>query len=534
MGHFHRVGGRADRLVSRTETPAASALEPRPWRRAICWLAFLAPFFYLTYGAANSLAARRQRCSLHRVRVGTPHSVSRLDHHSVLVDQRLLWSVALRLRNESRARYPWPAPAHRAGRGGRRASFCFRSSSRFSSRRPTACRLLFAALTSFDKPFNQAPSLHIALLVILWRLYAKHLPRLRAMAAAHLVRAGRRVGAHHLSASFLRHSDRGAARRLLHVAVAGARDKSRWQRRRSRPTADVWSLATRYLIGGGLIATLAVWIGGAGLWLLWPAVSLVLVAANYAVLGPEGFQKDADGRMSLAARLLLAPYLAGAFVNSRSWTRHEPKPVAIGDGVWLGRIPLAREATELRHRRRSVRRTAGRSHGAGRWMCIPMLDLVPPQPAQLRTRGGKHRARPLAGPVLVCCALGYSRSAAAVATWLLTSNPAERIERGHREGPSGAASHRHRCGAARRHRDRSGADAHDRADANLLVLCSRPARSRPNRRPAVAAAHRGGAHRHPGLSGADAGRRRGCWSGLAMLVALAGLRGGVLRDPRRL
>ena len=80
-------------------------------------------------------------------------------------------------------------------------------------------------------------------------------------------------------------------------------------------------------------------MGGAGLWLLWPAVSLLLVAANYAVFGPEGFQKDGNGRMSLAARLLLAPYLAAAFVNSRSWTRHEPAPVAIADGVWLGRIP---------------------------------------------------------------------------------------------------------------------------------------------------------------------------------------------------
>ena len=36
--------------------------------------------------------------------------------------------------------------------------------------------LLFVALTSFDRPFNQAPSLHIALLVILWCLYEKHVP----------------------------------------------------------------------------------------------------------------------------------------------------------------------------------------------------------------------------------------------------------------------------------------------------------------------------------------------------------------------
>lgn len=51
---------------------------------------------------------------------------------------------------------------------------------KFSFARPATHglpRLLFAALTSFDRPFNQAPSLHIALLVILWCLYEKHVPR---------------------------------------------------------------------------------------------------------------------------------------------------------------------------------------------------------------------------------------------------------------------------------------------------------------------------------------------------------------------
>ena len=31
----------------------------RPWPRALAWLAFLAPFFFLTYNFANAAAGRR-------------------------------------------------------------------------------------------------------------------------------------------------------------------------------------------------------------------------------------------------------------------------------------------------------------------------------------------------------------------------------------------------------------------------------------------------------------------------------------------
>ena len=142
--------------------------------------------------------------------------------------------------------------------------------------------------------------------------------------------------------------------------------------------------------------------------------------------------------MSLAARLLLAPYLAGAFVNSRSWTWHEPKPVAISDGVWLWRIPLAREATDFATVVDLCAELPGAAT-AGTWTCIPMLDLVPPEPAQLRYAAASIERARCAGSVLVCCALGYSRSAAAVATWLVTSeraeNMSEAIEKVHRARP---------------------------------------------------------------------------------------------------
>jgi protein-tyrosine phosphatase len=55
---------------------------------------------------------------------------------------------------------------------------------------------------------------------------------------------------------------------------------------------------------------------------------------------------------------------------------------------------------------------------------VPMLDLIPPQTDALRAAADAIEAQLDAtqadgGTVLVCCALGYSRSAAAVAAWML-------------------------------------------------------------------------------------------------------------------
>jgi protein-tyrosine phosphatase len=48
-----------------------------------------------------------------------------------------------------------------------------------------------------------------------------------------------------------------------------------------------------------------------------------------------------------------------------------------------------------------------------------MLDLVAPDAATLRRAADAIEDARQGGPVLVCCALGYGRSAAAVAVWLV-------------------------------------------------------------------------------------------------------------------
>ena len=190
-------------------------------------------------------------------------------------------------------------------------------------------------------------------------------------------------------------------------------------------------LASRYGAGAAAIGALALFGGGAALWLLWPAISLALVAANYAFFGPAGFQKGPDGRMTLAACVLLAPYLAAAWINSRLWTRRQPAPVAVADGVALGRLPdravAAGYSTVIDLCAELPRPPGHASAGPGQWRAFPTLDLVAPEPDLLRAAAAAIEDGRARGPVLVCCALGLSRSAAALATWLVAHGHADSV-----------------------------------------------------------------------------------------------------------
>jgi protein-tyrosine phosphatase len=57
-----------------------------------------------------------------------------------------------------------------------------------------------------------------------------------------------------------------------------------------------------------------------------------------------------------------------------------------------------------------------------------VLDLIAPTSAECRHAAEAIERLRASGPLLVCCALGYSRSATAVAAWLLHSGRAPTVE----------------------------------------------------------------------------------------------------------
>ncbi|WP_372392102.1 phosphatase PAP2/dual specificity phosphatase family protein [Xanthomonas sp. NCPPB 3582] len=398
----------------------------RPTARAALWLALLGPLFFLSYGLANTLAGRAG---------SVPSVVFDWEHGMPFWPWTIVpyWSIDLFYAASffvCRTRRELDTHALRLLSAQLVCVACFLLwPLRYSFVRPDTDGVfgwLFAVLLGFDKPFNQAPSLHIVLLVVLWVRYAQHLSGLwRWLLHGWFALIGVSVLTtyqHH----FL-DIPTGLAAGWLCVWLWPERIAAPFAQARLAREARRWQLAAAYLAGALVSTALAIAVGGVGWWALWLSLSLGLVALNYAALGPLGFQKRSDGRLSLAARWLFAPYLLAAWCNSRVWTRRDPLPRAVCDEVWLGRIPLPAQRAGFAvvvDLSAELSLHAARRHD----QVIPMLDLVAPSPASLAAAAAAIEAARTQGAVLVCCALGYSRSAASVACWLVRSGRARDVD----------------------------------------------------------------------------------------------------------
>jgi protein-tyrosine phosphatase/membrane-associated phospholipid phosphatase len=395
-------------------------------RTAALWLLFLAPFFYLTYGVANWSAS---------LRADVTNLAFSFEKDIPFIAWTIVpyWSInalyALSL-------FVNDTPDD-VGRLARRyltaqivAIACFLA---FPLQaifvRPETHGLpgfMFDVLGGFDKPFNQAPSLHIALLVIIWDHWRGRL--------------------------------KGVVRGVWHAwcLLIGLSVLTTWQHHvidipsgvllglfalwlfptgKASPLSDFYPtqdrkacrLALVYGIGAAaflLIAVVSVRGNGAALLWLWPSLALALVSIGYAGAGPQVFQKEADGTSSLASRWLFWPYRLAAQANRLWWTRNLPAAVDVGGGVFLGRAPNRDELSAYGEIVDMTAEFPVICASGVIWRAIPSLDLLPLSPASIREGVlaiDEARSR---GPVLVCCALGFQRSAAVVACWLVRSGRA--------------------------------------------------------------------------------------------------------------
>ena len=398
----------------------------KPWRRGLLWLALLAPFFYASYGLANHLAAGRAH---------VPAIVFGWEKHVPFWDWTIFpyWSInafyglSLLL---ARTRHELDRHAARLLTAQVLAVLCFIAwPLQFSFGQPAAdgaAGWLFAALRGFDKPFNQAPSLHIALALILWDLYRR---LLTGRAVRFVLHAWTFLICASVLTTWQHHFIDIPTGALLGALCVWAWPLERRvsMRQACAFTADArrHALAARYAGGALMLAGLSLTLGGMGLWLLWGSVSLALVAANYLLFGARGFRMDATGRMAWETRLLLAPYRLGAALNAWLWTRAQVPLREVVEGVWLA--GLARLPRHAPGARTTVLSLSAELDAPAQLdcYCLPWLDLVPTTPAALRRAASAiDRAVAAGQPVVVSCALGLSRSTAALACWLARSGRA--------------------------------------------------------------------------------------------------------------
>jgi len=399
-----------------------------PWRRSLAWLALLAPLFYLTYGLANWWAVQRWTAGQ------VPTVVFDWEHHIPFWDWTVFpyWSInafyglSLFL---SRSKHRIDRHAARLLTAQFIAVSCFVLwPLHFSFGQPEAdgaAGFLFAALRGFDQPFNQAPSLHIALAVILWDWYR---PLMRHTWQRVLLHVWTFAICASVLTTYQHHFIDIPTGALLGLVCVWL-----WPLEREASLPAAWrlsrdpqrlKLAALYLAGAVALLALALWWGGVGLWLAWPAASLAVVALNYLGFGARGFRMDRTGHMHWSARWLLAPYLWAAAFNAWAWTRALPPRVEVVPGVWLGRRP--RHAEWLAAGKPALVSLCAELplHAATQPVsrCLPLLDLVVPSPDRLQRAAHlvqAQRGASQGGPVWVCCALGFSRSAAAVVAWQL-------------------------------------------------------------------------------------------------------------------
>ncbi|WP_374864700.1 phosphatase PAP2/dual specificity phosphatase family protein [Brucella cytisi] len=395
-------------------------------RRAILWLLFLAPFFYLTYGTANWLASQQDH---------VPNLAFRWESHVPFIAWSIIpyWSVNLFYAialfvNDSPEQVDRLAKRYLTAQI--IAVLCFVAfplTATFA--KPATAGLpgfMFDVLGGFDKPFNQAPSLHIALLIIIWDQMRRAMgDAMRVVWHVWCLLIGLSV-----LTTYQHHAVDIPAGALLGLFAL-------WLFPRNGPsplagfhfTSDPKArrIGFYYLAGAipflvfaiqGLTAT------GYAIFWLWPATALAIVALGYFGAGPGIFQKRRDGSVGLASRWLLWPYQLFARLNVLFWTRKLPPHVELADGVFLGRFPKAAElsffaavidlAAEMVPPRHSARYSV-------EWKSFGMIDLIEPSSEKIQLASDAVETARHHGPVLVCCALGFQRSATVAVAWLVST-----------------------------------------------------------------------------------------------------------------
>jgi dual specificity protein phosphatase-like protein/PAP2 superfamily protein len=298
---------------------------------------------------------------------------------------------------------------------------------RFAFERPPVSGWLgdfFAWFCGLDRPFNLLPSLHIAFCTILGEFYARQ----TRGALRHAFVVWFVLIAFSAVLTFQHH-----VMDVVGGFALGAYCLYFFPESNPRlPGVANRRVGIYYSIGAISVGSLVVLFWPWGAFLLWPFISFSIMVAAYFWAGPGVFRKR-DGRLPWTTWWALGLILLGHQI-SRLYYRRRGRPWdQLTPRVWIGGVLSRREAIScVRGGVTAVLDLTAEFSEAPPFRAltyknIPILDLTAPTTAQLEEMVSFIEGESATGIVYVHCKIGYSRTAAVAAAYLLRSGGANSI-----------------------------------------------------------------------------------------------------------
>lgn len=276
-----------------------------------------------------------------------------------------------------------------------------------------------------EYPHNLFPSLHIALCMIVWSVYGRHLRGIFRVLS-------------HIWFSLIALSTMLTWQHHL-VDVAGGFVLGAFafylfhESDRRLPVVVNRKIGRCYAVGATMMVVLVPLAWPWSVFLLWPAAALGIAAAAYFGLGP-GIYRKAGGRLPLSTRFALAPVLIGQHLSLAHYRRQCRAWNQLTPGVWIGRVLTETEAmsafesgvTAVLDLTTEFSEPA--PFRATNYRNLPILDLTTPTQDQLADAVAFIVEEAARGVVYVHCKAGYSRTAAVAGAYLLASGEAATVE----------------------------------------------------------------------------------------------------------
>ncbi|MEQ4925129.1 phosphatase PAP2/dual specificity phosphatase family protein [Proteus hauseri] len=390
------------------------------WLAGILWLLFLAPFFYLTYMQVNTYTSTLSDVpsfvySWEQAIPFLPWTI--IPYWSVNLGYGISLFICTTLREQFIHGLRLIVASVIACAG------FLLFPLKFSFTRPITegfSGWLFTQLEGFDLPYNQAPSLHIILLWIIWLRFRAHTPQswrwvlnLWSLLIAVSVLT---TWQHHFIDIIT-----GFAVGLLVCYLLPI--KTRWQWRYTGSKRSL-RIAKNYALSATLFYLLAFVLQGFFCFFLWPAITLTFVTLGYLGAGASIFQKTPQGDISLSAQIILLPYRFFAWCTYRYYLKRCQTPSQVTDNILLGGRPLyhlnAHAVFDL-----TCEWPRNKFSQKQYYLAQPQIDLLPLSPNDINNAMQAMEKLNQQGTVYIHCKLGYSRSATVVVAWLVYSGKAQ-------------------------------------------------------------------------------------------------------------